>query len=303
MRNLELQTRHGPRLSPIATKVRTTCYRPSGQAARGSFAIETSAMNMSFHLYCVANQELTLEKNLRSSPEVVAGHVPLTVIRSARTASIAYHDAIRDAEADILIFAHQDVYFPDGWFAQIRTACAQLSSVDPTWAVAGVFGVEPSGKFVGHVWDSSLGCVCGGPFGAPREVVSLDEVVLIVRCASKVSFDPRLPSFHLYGTDIVLEGRKAGLKSYAIDLPVIHNSRPVVRLDRNYVDAYRFMLRKWKALLPWPTVIVQLTHNPFPLLLRRVRLRYKAYFRSSTLHPMLENPEQKAKELGFVKTN
>ena len=92
---------------------------------------------------------------------------------------------------------------------------------------------------------------------------------------------------------------KVGL-GFFIDLPVIHNRRPVVRLVYNYVDAYRFMLRKWKTLLPWPTVIVQLTRNPFP---RRARLRYKAYFKSSTLLPMLENPEQKAKELGFAKTN
>jgi hypothetical protein len=260
-------------------------------------------MSMSLHLYCVANHEPTLLRNLRSSPDVAAGRVSLSVIWGAPAASAAYHDATREAAADILIFAHQDVYFPDGWFAKIETACAQLSSIDPTWAVAGVFGVAPGGEFVGHVWDSALGFVCGGPFGAPKEVVSLDEVVLIVRRASKVSFDPRLPSFHLYGTDIVLEGRKAGFKSYTIDLPVIHNSKPVARLDRSYVDAYRFMLGKWKALLPWPTVIVQLTRNPFPLLLCRVRLRYRVYFRSSTLHPMLENPERKAKELGFVKMN
>lgn len=257
-------------------------------------------MSMSLHLYCVANHEPTLEQNLLSSPDVSAGHVPISVMWGAPAASVAYEDAIGQAGADILIFAHQDVYFPAGWFAKLETACAELSSIDPAWGVAGVFGVAPSGEFVGHVWDSALGFICGGPFGAPKEVVSLDEVVLIVRRASKVSFDPRLPSFHLYGTDIVLEGRKAGLKSYAIDLPLIHNSKPVLRLDRGYVGAYRFMLGKWKAQLPWPTVIVQLTRDPFPLLLCRLRLLHRTYFRSSTLHPMLEKPERKAEELGFV---
>jgi hypothetical protein len=258
-------------------------------------------MTFSVQLYCVANDEATFARNLQRSPEVVNGRVPLSVIWNATAASAAYHDAMRDAKADILVFSHQDIYFPEGWFARLEAKCAQLHSIDPSWAVAGVFGVAPNGDFVGHLWDSALAFVCGGPFAVPKEVLSLDEAVLIVRHASGISFDPSLPSFHLYGTDIVLEGLKAGLKSYAIDLPVIHNSKPVVRLDRRYIAAYRFMVAKWSALLPWPTVILQLTRNPAHLLLRRARLRYKAIFRRSTLHPTLENPEQKAKELGFMR--
>jgi hypothetical protein len=265
-----------------------------------SFA-KVHKMTFSVQLHCVANHEPTLARNLQMSPEVDGGLVSLSVIWGASAASAAYHDTIRDSETDILVFAHQDVYFPDGWFAQVKTVCAQLSSIDPSWAVAGVFGVASDGKFVGHVWDSALALVCGGSFDTPQEVLSLDEVVLIVRRASGISFDPTLPSFHLYGTDIVLEARKAGFKSYAIDLPVVHNSKPVVRLDRSYVHAYHFMVAKWSALLPWPTVILQLTRNPAPLLLRRIRLRYRAIFRRSVLYPMLENPERKAQELGFVR--
>ena len=133
----------------------------------------------------------------------------------------------------------------------------------------------------------------------PQEVVSLDEIVLIVRRASGVNFDPALPSFHLYGTDIVLEARKLGMKSYVVDLPVIHNAKPVVRLDRSYISAYNFMVRKWKPLLPWPTVIVELSRNPLILMLRRLRIRYKAIFRASTLNASLERPDIKARELGF----
>jgi hypothetical protein len=165
--------------------------------------------------------------------------------------------------------------------------------------VAGVFGARSNGQLVGHVWDSALGFVCGGPFNVPQEVVSLDEVVLIVRRTSDVNFDSALPSFHLYGTDIVLEARKLGMKSYVVNLPIIHNAKPVVRLDRSYVNAYGFMVRKWKALLPWPTVIVDLSPNPLRLVLRRLRIRYKAIFRRSTLNAMLERPDIKARELGF----
>lgn len=253
----------------------------------------------SAHVYCVSNDRRILARDLLRSPDIAMDRIPVTVLHDASSASAAYHDAIRRADADLLVFAHQDIYFPPGWFARLQIFSSHLSSMDPRWAVAGVFGVAPDREFVGHLWDSALGFVCGGPFEVPREIVSLDEVVLIVRRASGISFDPNLPSFHLYGTDVVLEARKAGKKSYAIDLPVIHNAKPVVRLGRDYVAAYNFMVRKWEALLPWPTVILPLTQNPLPLLFRRLRLRYKAIFRASTLHPALERPDEKARELGF----
>jgi len=256
-------------------------------------------MTQSAHVFCVSNNDIILRRDLLLSPDLATGQVPVTVIRDASGAAAAYHNAVKSADADILIFAHQDIYFPEDWFARLLTKCEQLSAIDRSWAVAGVFGAESDGRLVGHLWDSALGTVCGGPFAAPREIVSLDEVVLILRRASGVSFDPALPSFHLYGTDIVLEARKAGAKSYVVDLPVIHNAKAVVRLDRHYRSAYKFMVRKWEALLPWPTVILPLTRNPMALWLRGLRLRYKALCRASTLHPALERPDAKARELGF----
>jgi hypothetical protein len=253
----------------------------------------------SIHLYCVSNNERTLKRDLLCSPDIIAGSVPVTVIRGALAASAAYHGAISAAGADILIFAHQDIYFPKGWFTRLQSVCEMLSSIDPNWAVAGLFGVSADGQLAGHLWDSALGRVCGSPFDAPRVATSLDEVVLILRRASGVSFDPALPSFHLYGTDVVLCAQTAGMRSYIIDLPVIHNTKPVVRLDRHYVSAYRFMVRKWRPLLPWPTVIVPLTRNPLRLLFRALRIRYRALFRASTLHPALDRPDVKARELGF----
>lgn len=258
-------------------------------------------MTGSMQVYCVANNRAILTGNLQASPDIAERRVELSVIWDAKAASMAYREALDRTQADIVVFAHQDAYFPEGWFSKLRLACERLSSVDPDWAVAGLCGMTNEGEFVGHLWDAGLGAVCGRPFNAPRKVTSLDEVVLIVRGASGVAFDPALPSFHLYGTDIVLEAQNAGMNSYAIDLPVIHNSKAGVRLDGAYIAAYRFMTHKWRALLPLPTVIVELTRNPWPLLLRRLRLRYRAVLRASTLHPMVESPELIARQLGFAK--
>ena len=107
----------------------------------------------SVSLYCASNNDRILQRNLLRSPEIANGRVSLTIIRGATAASAAYDDAIKNAEADVLVFAHQDIYFPEGWFVRLEVVCDQLNSMDPTWAVAGVLGVTRERRFVGHLWD------------------------------------------------------------------------------------------------------------------------------------------------------
>jgi hypothetical protein len=252
-----------------------------------------------FHVYSVANDEKISRRDLESSPEIANRQVSLSVLWNERSASSAYAREFETAEAEFLIFAHQDIYLPRGWFNALDKAIEHLQKIDEKWAVIGLYGVTHEGIHVGHIWDSGLGRVLGEPFSNPVRVTSIDEIVLIVRRASKVRFDPALPSFHLYGTDIVLNAEMLGESAYVVDVPVIHNSKAIRRLGSDYVMAYRFMVRKWAARLPWPTVIHPLRNNPFPLIFRRMRIRYKAIFRSSTLFEQLANPAAKARELGF----
>jgi hypothetical protein len=121
-----------------------------------------------------------------------------------------------------------------------------------------------------------------------------------VRRAAGVSFDPFLPEFHLYGTDIALEAERLGKICYSLDMPLIHNAKAQVRLGRDYVRAYRYMVRKWRNRLPVPTSCGMLTSNPFVLPLRRLRIRYKAICRPSTYSTQrLADPALKAEELGM----
>ena len=79
-------------------------------------------------------------------------------------------------------------------------------------------------------------------------------------------FDPDLPAFHLYATDIILQAAARGLRSYAIDAPVVHNSRRNPQpLDRGYRDAYRYMRRKWRDRLPLRTCVVDVTRSGWPM--------------------------------------
>jgi hypothetical protein len=258
-------------------------------------------MNPAFHLYCVANNEAILERDLKASPDIAGGVLPLTVLLHQESASGAYARAFTDASADYLVFAHQDVYLPRGWLATVAARIAALNERHPDWAVLGLFGATPHGQLAGHLWDAALGLV-GGHLERPAiRAVSLDEVVLIVRRDAGIAFDAGLPSFHLYGTDLALAAKNRGLGAFIIDAPVIHNTRPIARLGRDYVAAYRYMVRKWRRYLPSPTVILPLAASPWPLRWRRSRVWWKGFARAHALGRPIADPAARAEALGFAR--
>jgi Glycosyltransferase like family len=252
-----------------------------------------------FQIYCVANDAAKLACNLRHSPDIGTYDIPLTVLWNEASASAAYARAMRDAQAEFLMFVHQDVYLPRGWFKKLEREIDRLFEIDPEWAVAGLAAVREDGSWCGHIWDSSLGRVYGGPFSTPMTVASIDELLLVVRRNANVSFDPRLPRFHLYGTDIVLTASAQGKSAYVVDAPAIHNSTPAQRVGKDYLEAYAFMVDKWRHKLPWPTLIHPLMNKRLPLVVRRLRVRYRAIFRASTMFYPISDPAAKARELGF----
>ena len=126
-------------------------------------------------------------------------------------------------------------------------------------------------KGAGHVWSTSLHRELGAAFERPIPVVCLDKLIIVVKRRTGLRFDENLPSFHLYGADIVLSAQDRGLNAYAIDAPVIHNSRPVTGLDAGFVAAYRHMQNKWRSALPVSTTVVPVTSLGYPLFKSKFR--------------------------------
>ncbi len=166
-------------------------------------------MSPIFQVYCCArsSDRGRLDTDLLSSPEIKNGKVGLTILWNQASAGAAYSRAIKTATAKVLVFAHCDVYFPQGWFERLEWELDRLSRIDSEWAVAGVGSITPSGEIVGRIFDTSLEPVFrqslgvfGKPLTTPVRIASADELVIIVRRASGVSFDPLLPEFHFYGT-------------------------------------------------------------------------------------------------------
>jgi len=253
-------------------------------------------------IICAVNNDESLERDLKSSPMVRSGEIPAFFYRGARSAGEAYNAGIEATQEEYMIFVHQDVYLPRDWHLAVLRNIELLESRDASWGVLGCYGITAAGRGAGTVWSSGANREYRAEIRVPVEVRSLEEVLLVVRRSSNVVFDSELPSFHLYGTDVVLSAASAGYKSYAINAPIIHNSKQLYTLDHGYRSAFAYMCNKWSAELPVRTSICTLSRNKLSLLNMRFRLskrRVLHRLQGRSPNRPLSNPSLKAQELGY----
>jgi hypothetical protein len=204
-----------------------------------------------FTIAAAVNDMQVLHRNLYRSPGLRPGTKNQLIIkRDFPSASLAYNSVIDEAENDIIVFAHQDVYLPATWFADLNRCLDSLTTHRLTWGVLGCFGSRRNAEGgVGRVYTNGLG-VHGKKISEPEPIETLDEIVLVLRKSSGLRFDPSLPSFHLYGADLCLSARDQGLLSYAFQGFCIHNTNQLLRLPREFGECYHYLRRKWKKFLP-----------------------------------------------------
>lgn len=215
-------------------------------------------------LISAVSDEEILKRCLLSSPDV--GSATEVILQTGYTsAAAAYNNAVQKSNTDLLVFIHQDVYLPEGWLASVLGAIELVTRTDQDWGVFGVWGPRRSGEMAGFVYDGGWRRVLGHPFEGGLEVDSLDEVVLILRKSTGLRFDPFIPGFHMYGTDICLEARRQGRKCYAIAAFCIHNTNQYGMLPWQFWKGYLAMRRKWKAQLPVETTCTKITRWCWPM--------------------------------------
>ncbi len=205
------------------------------------------------------NRDEVLKRDLLASPMLSVSGVERFFFTGARNIGEAYRAGVERTKGEYMIFAHQDVYFPQDWHLGLEKAIQTLADSGKNWAVLGCFGISAQGIRAGRVWSSGLNQQLNPNFSSPFRACCLDELVLVVRRSSGVCFDPDLPHFHLYGTDIVQAAQARGYASFVIDAPVIHNSDQLRRLGKGYRQAYDYMRKKWEAELPIRTLIGQIS--------------------------------------------
>lgn len=248
------------------------------------------------------NDREILHRNLVASPAVHSGAMRLMAEEGFRSAGLAYNSGLDACTSPLVVFAHQDVYLPEGWVQRLQAAIRWLDRNDPQWGTLGVYGVDRSGHYAGRAWCTASNRTFGRAVSIPVPAVAYDEIVIVLRRDTGVRFDPDLPGYHLYGTDIVQQCWASGHSAYIFDGPVVHNSGFVNRLPAAYWDSYRYMQRKWADRLPIPTAVAPVTRRgmlylPVRYWLRATKRRLKGKSRGPQRHP---DPAQLARGLGFI---
>ncbi|MBK8814686.1 MAG: hypothetical protein IPN42_03895 [Methylococcaceae bacterium] len=233
-------------------------------------------MNKNDKLTIVAavNNKDVLQKNLLFSPEILDESTSYQVIikENYSSASIAYNSAIDESKNDIVIFAHQDIYLPEGWFSSLWESILYLNKTQPNWGVLGCYGCkEGSTNGVGKVYTNGIG-QHGDEIDKPESVDTLDEIILIIRKSSGLRFDSSLPHFHLYGTDICLSAIDKGMKNYAIPAFCIHNTNQLLDLPKEFYECFKFIKNKWFSYLPIYTPCITISRFDKDLYLRNLRI-------------------------------
>ena len=269
----------------------------SGRRSSPSDATVNGARNII--VAAAVNDRAILENCLRRSPDIAQGVLPLTVLEGYSSASKAYNEVLRKAPAGtLIIFAHQDVYLPADYGARLRHRIDELERTDPDWAVLGLSGRRADGKFAGKVWSTAAKMVQQSDFPFPVRVVTLDELLLVVKAGTGLLFDEQLPGFHMYAADIVQIGLSLGRNSYVIDAPAVHHDKPVIHLDKTYRRSYRYLRKKWWDRLPIPNLIAPLTRSRFTLYEYDLRFRYLQRGARRRTVPTA-NPSEIARTLGW----
>ena len=197
---------------------------------------------------------------LARSPCLQKGGWPWAAHFNCRSAAEAFNAAMQSAQGTgWLVWAHQDVFLPDGWSATFERALQAAQTRWPTLAVVGVYGVQGAGaKAVraGHVLDR--GHLLKEPAALPCLVDSLDELLVAVRVDSGLRMDPGL-GFDFYATDLVLQAQEAGFCAAVVDAFCEHwsdtpasGAMPAPLIERVKANGEAFE-RKWAHRLPVKT--------------------------------------------------
>lgn len=247
-------------------------------------------------MVAAVNDTAILEACLARSPDIASTRLRLIPFFDAQSMPEAYNRALEVAEGRICIFAHQDVYLPAGWLDRAVAVLNDLTALHPEWMVAGPYGVTDHGQHVGRVWDVAMKRELGSSGFGPTPVASLDELLLVLRRDRSFRFDEQLEHFHFYGTDLVQSARALGASAWAIEMPVVHNNRPITSLRGDYERAYYFMRRKWKHRLPIPTTVATIAQIPMSLWRVQWR-RFKR--RHQERGPLLADAAEVAQAAGY----
>ena len=222
---------------------------------------------------CATNNPLQLQNNLAASPDLLTTRHQheLIAITNASSIATAFQEGLKHATHTWLILAHQDVYLPEGWLADIQHAWhIAEQKLGQAIGVAGVAGTvkNQAGNF------DYAGCVMDRIYTfnylqsqLPLQAHSLDELVLVYR---NDRFIPELNpdfGFHYYATESVFKAEEHGFIGAILPVPCLHNSSRYDSTinDEDVKQKSQTFYHTWQHRLPIRTTIAYMTHEGITL--------------------------------------
>ena len=186
----------------------------------------------------------------------------------------AINSGLEQAENDLVVIVHEDVFLPENWQAKFEEVLEKLEKNDPQWGVLGTAGLTFDDISIGHYSDPTNYCNIfpnGGPF---EKVKTVDEHLMVFRKSTGLKMDELHPGIHGIGTDLVINAQENGLNCYVIDAPSVHkyqdangekikwayqSTKIVDRANYAYLADKEccddYVSHKWKKLTPFDSIV------------------------------------------------
>ena len=222
---------------------------------------------------CATNNALQYQNNLAVSPDLLQENTPhqLLALSNAPNIAAAFAEGIKHCEHAWIVLAHQDVYLPQGWLADIQHAWH--AAEQKLGRAIGVAGVAGTIKTQSDGFDYA-GCVIDRIYTfdylqsqLPLQAHSLDELVLIYRSDR---FIPELEptfGFHYYATESVFKAEENGFIGAILPVPCLHNTSrydPTTN-DEDVKQKSFIFYHTWQHRLPIRTTIAHMTQEGITL--------------------------------------
>lgn len=208
-----------------------------------------------FTVVVPTNEERQLRANVEASPGLREVAASVVSVRRAASPADAVAQARPHVATDWLLLAHQDVYFPSGFGAQLNAVLAAVPADERSRTVIGFVGIGVDRATrqpvqAGHVIDR----VHRADFAASDTALSIDELAIVLPRDAALAIDPAL-GWHLWATDLCLR-LIAEQQCFArlVRLPLFHNSRTGWTLPAGFHEAAGRLLAKHPGFAPIHTL-------------------------------------------------
>ncbi|WP_373000125.1 hypothetical protein [Sulfurimonas sp.] len=149
------------------------------------------------------------------------------------------------ATGKYIIICHQDVIIKYDNIENLLECIAEVSLLDPNWAILGNAGGVSINKLAvrisdPHGEDQHIGDL-------PARVSSLDENFLLIKREANLSISNNIEGFHFYGTDLCVIADILGYTSYVINFHLYHKSAG--NADNSFTTVLDKLLSKYQVAL------------------------------------------------------